>query len=42
MDPEKQPLNVVYAPSALEELDGIWNYNARTYSAEHAFAYIDF
>jgi len=33
---------VVYAPTALEELDDIWDWNERTHSREHAVGYIEF
>ena len=36
-------LAIIYAASALKELDKIWDYNADLYaSAEHATKYVDF
>jgi plasmid stabilization system protein ParE len=43
MDTAKRPtLTVVYAATALRQLDEIWNWNERLYSADHADRYIEF
>ena len=35
-------MNVVYAPVALNELDEVWDWNARRYDASHATGYLRF
>jgi len=40
MDPEK--LTVVYAASALNQLDEIWDWNRRHYGVGHANQYLEF
>jgi plasmid stabilization system protein ParE len=43
MDTEKRPtLTVVYAATALKELDEIWDWNDEHYSSDHADKYIEF
>jgi len=40
MDPER--LTVVYARSALKQLDEIWDWNRQRYGAGHADQYLEF
>ena len=43
MGSEEPVLEIRYSIKAQQEVDGIWNYNAKTYaSADHANAYVDF
>jgi plasmid stabilization system protein ParE len=35
-------LKVILAPSAIDELDGIWRWNVRTYNVRHANEYLNF
>jgi plasmid stabilization system protein ParE len=43
MDPAKSPaLSVVYSAGGAKELDGIWDWNDRRYTADHADQYIEF
>jgi plasmid stabilization system protein ParE len=42
MDAKPQPLRIVYAPSALAELDEIWNWNLERNGFNQAQAYLTF
>jgi plasmid stabilization system protein ParE len=43
MDAPESELEVVFSHAAAQDLEGIWDYNARTYgSAQHANNYVDF
>ena len=38
----RSALPVVYAPLALQDLDVVWDWNAKTYGPDHAARYVDF
>jgi plasmid stabilization system protein ParE len=40
MASDKPPLTVILAPTAIDELHGIWRWNAGNYSVTHADGYI--
>ena len=42
MASEKSPLTVIRSPAAIDELDGVWRWNADHYSLYHADAYLRF
>ena len=42
MASEKSSLTVIRSPTALDELDGVWRWNAEHYSVPHADAYLRF
>jgi len=42
MASEKSALVVIRAPTAIDELDDIWRWNAERYSVSHADAYLRF
>ena len=42
MASEKPPLTVIRSPTAIDELDDVWRWNAEHYSVPHADAYLRF
>ncbi len=42
MATQKSPLTVIRSPTAIDELDAVWRWNADRYGASHADIYLDF